>query len=155
MFGAESFVDVSGLVRMSSFFLLQEEYPSCGSFISCFRKQKERPECPSAPAVSQVPLIQKFGMPEWAYFVITFLISFNILPHLPEKNKTNSPCFFRSEYSENYKTFLCFTFMSCSLLVLGWNKSEIFDMPSKTFDAIVQWVEPENWDKNIILSFHF
>lgn len=71
-----------------------------------------------------------------------------------EKNNANSHGFYRSEYSENYKTFLCFTFMSCTLLGLGWNKSEIFDMSSQIFDAIVQWVEPEDWDKNIILSFH-
>lgn len=38
--------------------------------------------------------------------------------------------------TQNYKTFCCFTFMSCTLHVLGCNKSKIFDTSSQISDAI-------------------
>lgn len=51
------------------------------------------------------------------------------------------------------EAFWCFTFMSYTLLVLGWNKSQFFDTLSQIFDAVVQWVEQEDWEKNITCSF--
>jgi hypothetical protein len=44
--------------------------------------------------------------------------------------------------------------MSCTLLVLGWNKSKIFDTSSQIPDAIVQGVGQEDWDKSVTHSFH-
>lgn len=43
--------------------------------------------------------------------------------------------------------------MSYILLDLGWNKSKFFDTLSQIFDAVFQWLEQGNWDKNITHSF--
>lgn len=149
---ADSFVDISGLVRMSFFFFFcyKKNILLMGVLSPAFRKKKD-PECPSYTWYFLSIFNLKNQYAKVTYFGMTCLVSFI---YLKKNNNATSCGFFRSEYSENYKTFLCFIFTSCTLLVLGWNKSEIFDMSSQIFDAIVQWVEPEDWDKNKILSFH-